>query len=263
MSTKMTCAMIVVAAVSTMAHADAVYSNIPSTLAGNYPSIGYQATSTQEFGDRVSLGGTNRLLQSATVTMSSWAHSEDYGNAVSYTHPLTLNIYAAGSGNTPGALLASVTKVATIPYRPTGWGYNGIAFNVSFDFSSLATTLPNDIAFGLAFNTETHGYSPIGSGGPFNSLNFAVNTASGGGVTVGSNPDLDDVLWNSSYGGFYDDGGAAGVNTFRRDTAWTGYTPMIEFNAISAVPLPSAALAGGSTLALGGVVALRRRRQVG
>ena len=239
--------------VAAAAQAAPIYSNIPGTLAGNYASLGYQATSTSEFGDRINFGGSDRLLQSATVTMSSWARSEDFGNAVSFTHPLTLNVYDAGSGATPGALLGTVTQTFTIPYRPTGWGFNGIAFNATFDFSSLNLTLPESIVYGLAYNTQSYGSAPIGADGPYNSLNFALNDAVGGGITVGSNDNLDDTIWNTSFAGFYTDGGAGGVGIFRADTNWTPYVPMIEFNAI---PTPGAL----ALLGLGGLAAARRRR---
>jgi len=248
-----TLSVLALAASASTALAAPIYSNIPGTLAGNYPSLGYQATSTSEFGDRVNFGGSDRLLQSATVTMSSWAKSEDFNNAASFNHPLTLNIYGAGVGATPGALLGTVTQTFVIPFRPTGWAFNGIAFNATFDFSSLNLSLPESISYGLAYNTQTHGTSPIGINGPYNSLNFALNTAPAGGITIGSNDNLDDTLWNTSFAGFYTDGGAGGVGTFRIDTDWTGFTPMIEFNAI---PTPGAA----SLLAIGGLLAARRRR---
>ncbi|HZW06841.1 MAG TPA: hypothetical protein VFF65_06930 [Phycisphaerales bacterium] len=238
-----------------------IYSNIPAVLAGNYPSQPFQAQQTFEFGDRVNFGGSDRQLQSATVTMSSWARSEDYGNATSFTHPLTLNIYAAGSGGSPGALLGSVTQVQTILFRPTVWNnpdtgnpYGGIACNVTFDLSGLNLIAPNSIVWGIEYNTQTYGDNPMGSDGPWNSLNVALNTAAGGGVTAGSNDDLDAVMWNTATAGWYADGGAGGVGTFRQDTGWTGYTPMIEF---SAVPTPASA----ALLGLGGLTALRRRRR--
>lgn len=215
------------------AMADPIYDNIPAPLAGNYPSIGYQARSTAEFGDRITFAGTNRNLTSVTVTMSSWAKSEDYGNAVSFTHPLTMNIYAEGVGNLPGALLGSVTQTFTIPYRPTGWGFNGIAANVTFDFTALNLTLPDSVVYGLAYNTQSYGATPIGVPGPYNSLNFAVNSAPMGGITVGSNVDLDDVFQNSTWTGAYTDGGAGGLGVFRQDTDWTPYVPMARFNTDS------------------------------
>lgn len=238
------------------ASADVIYSNIPSTLPDNYPSLGYQATSTQEFGDRINFAGTARDLQTVTATMSSWAKQEDYDptdTVTSYTKDITMNIYNAGTGATPGSLIASVTQTFVIPYRPTGWSANGIAFNINFDFSSLNVTLPDSVVFGLAFDTQTHGYNPTGVSGPSDSLNFALNDGPGGGITTGSNDNLDDTFWNTSYGPFYADGGAGGVNTFRQDTGWTGYTPMVEFNAI---PAPSSL----ALIGFGGLFASRRRR---
>lgn len=244
------------------AFAGVVYSNIPTTLAGNYPSQPYQAQQTSEFGDRITLGGADRGLNSITLTLSSWADAAyyGYGSATSFNQDLTLNVYDAGSGLNHGALLGTVTQNFAILFRPTVWNnpttgapYGGIAQNVTFDFSSLNLMLPNSIVVGLAFNTQSYGVSPTGVEGPYNSLNFALNTASGGGITVGSNNDLDDVMWNTLTAGWYADGGAGGVGTFRQDTAWTGYAPMIEVNT---VPLPSAAYMGVGML---GLLALGRR----
>jgi hypothetical protein len=39
-------------------------------------------------------------------------------------------------------------------------------------------------------------------------------------VTVGSDANTDAVFWNTSYAGFYADGGASAVGTFREDTNW-------------------------------------------
>lgn len=246
-----------VAAFSMSARADTIYSNIPSTLDANYSSLGYEATSTSEFGDRVTFAGVARHLDSATFTLSSWARSEDFGGATSYQDALTLNLYAAGTGSTPGALLGSVTQTFDILYRPTGYSANGIAFNVTFDLSSLDLNAPDSIVYGLAFNTQNYGANPTGTDGPYDSLNFALNEAAGGGVTVGTNNNLDDTFWNTSYAGFYTDGGASGVGTFREDTGWTGYTPMAQFDASVAVPLPTAASMSGA-LVMGTL--LRRRR---
>ena len=39
--------------------------------------------------------------------------------------------------------------------------YNGFAFNITFDMSSLNLTLPNDIIVGVAYNTQTYGARPL------------------------------------------------------------------------------------------------------
>ena len=248
---------LLLAGLAGQAFAGTVYSNIPAVLDHNYPSLGYQATQTDEFGDRINLAGTDRGLTSITVTLSSWARSEDYGFATSFSHDLTLNVYDAGSGLLPGALLGTITQNFSILYRPVGWDRNGIAQNVTFDFTSLGLVLPNSIVVGLAYNTQTYGANPIGSDGPYNSLNFAVNDAVGGGITVGSNDDLDDVMWDTATAGWYADGGAGGVGIFRRDTNWTGYAPMIQVETV-AVPLPTSALMGFGLL---GLAAFIRRRK--
>lgn len=207
-------------------------------------SLGFQATQTAEFGDYVNLAGTARKLNKVTVTMSDWALYSDYtsdarysGNSVKWTHPITINVYAAVPGtplNTVGPLLGTVTKNVTIPWRPaadptcangTAWRagdglcYNGISFNAKFDMSSLHVTLPDDVIVGVAFNTNTWGYNPIGLPGPYESLNVGVE----GSATVGTDVSTNNVFWNTSTAAWYTDGGLGGVGIFREDTNWIPY----------------------------------------
>lgn len=212
------------------------YNRIPNPLPPNYPSLGFQATSTAEFGDLVTLAGTARRGGSVTVAMSDWAKHSDYPlmDAAGYTHPITLNIYAVNSGAL-GALLRTVTQTFTIPWRPeadptcgngTAWRasdgqcYNGYAFTITFDLMGVPLTLPNDIIVGIAYNTNTWGYSPIGQSGPYESLNVG---AVGGSPSAGTDVDPDAVFWNTAFAGFYADGGPGG--TFRTDTHWTDNAP--------------------------------------
>jgi hypothetical protein len=74
-------------------------------------------------------------------------------------------------------------------------------------------TLPNDVIVGVAYNTADYGASPIGSPGPNNSLNVGV--PNGQTASVGTDDNADNVFWNTSFAGFYADGGAAGVGIFR------------------------------------------------
>ena len=97
--------------------------------------------------------------------------------------------------------------------------YNGYAFNATFDMSSLNVTLPNDVIVGIAYNTGDYGSAPIGVAGPYNSLNVGIPT--GQAASVGTDDSADKVFWNTSYAGFYADGGASGIGTFRQDTNWT------------------------------------------
>jgi hypothetical protein len=223
----------------------AIYDSSPSPLPPNVVSLGYQATATAEFGDRVTFAGTNRRLTSVTVTMSDWAKHSDYPSlpAAGYTHPITLNLYNAGTGSNPGSLIASVTQNFLIPWRPeadptcatpSAWRapdnlcYSGLAFDITFD---LNQTVPDSIVYGIAYDTNTWGYDPIGAHGPYESLNVGLTPA----ATTGTNDDPDDVFWNTAHAGFYTDGGAAGVGIFRRDTGWAGLVPAAKFVASAAV----------------------------
>lgn len=207
-----------------------VYDATPSPLPGNVASVGFEATSTSEFGDFVHLSSTSidRRLNTVTVTMSDWAHFADYatdsrysGNNATWSHPITLNVYSShlGDNGTPDTLLATKTQPVTIPWRPEGYAFNGIAFNATFDLSSLGVTLPNDVIVGVAYNTANYGTAPIGTPGPYNSLNVGVPT--GQTASVGTDDNPDNVFWNTSFAGFYADGGLAGVGIFRQDTNWT------------------------------------------
>lgn len=266
--TALRCAMAAGLATGAMtAQATLIYSDLPAVLPGNLPSLGYQATSTSEFGDHVQFAAGPRRLDTATVTMSNWALASTYAsNTAGYYHDLTLNIYQYSGTAVAGPLLASVTQNTFVPWRPeadptcpggTAWRdasgtcYNGLAFNVQFDFAALGLDLPDDIVFGLAYNTQSYGVNPIGADGPYNSLNFGLVS---GPPSVGTDVDSDAVFWNTSYQPFLTTG-IAGV--FGTDTAWSGYVPAISFDAI-AVPEPaSLALAG---FALAGLWASRRRR---
>ena len=215
-----------------------VYDATPNPLPPNVASLGFQATSTSEFGDYVHLAGTDRVLKTVTVTMSDWALNSDYPSlpATGWSHPITVNVYESnlGTNGVPDTLLASRTENVTIPWRPaadptcpggTAWRatdgncYNGIAFNITFDLSSSNVTLPDDVIVGIAYNTQSYGSAPIGAPGPYNSLNVGVPT--GQTASVGSDDNSDNVFWNTSHAPFYTDGGVAGVGIFRQDTNWS------------------------------------------
>jgi MYXO-CTERM domain-containing protein len=262
-----------VTACNAAAFAEVIFNSIPGTLNPNYTSIGYQAQKVREFGDRISFGGSARQLSSASVTMSMHGSYADYniggslyGNGAyagaGYTQSFTFNIYNAGTGSTPGALLGTVTQDKYIQYRPDNWASaNGIAQTISFDLAGLAITLPESIVWGLAFNTQSYGSTPTGTVGPYNMLNVCFNQSSAwapadGGVTIGST-DLLTKFINSTNPAQY--GSLGTVGTFSlAETGTTGSgkalnAPMVSF---SAVPAPGAlALLGVAGLAGG-----RRRR---
>jgi hypothetical protein len=219
-----------------------VYNAVPSPLPPNVPSLGFEATQTSQFGDYIHLGGTNRVLNTVTVTMSDWALYSDYatnaayaGNSATWSYPITLNVYSnhLGANGAPDTLLATTTETTTIPWRPAadptcspaaayrasdGQCYSGIAFNATFDLSSLNVTLPSDVIVGVAYNTADYGATPTHTPGPYNSLNVGV--PDGQIPTVGTDDNANNVFWNTSNGGSYADGGTAGVGIFRQDTNW-------------------------------------------
>ena len=238
-----------------------VYDNTPNHLPGNVASLGYEATSTSEFGSQVKLAGNARNNPSVDVVMSSWACKSgtwNAGNCITnpgstFKHPVTLNLYEVGANNTVGDLIGSETRTFTMPYRPTvddgtncsgadagkWWDgtncNNGKAFTISFDFSDV--TLPDQLIAAVAYNTSDYGEHPMGhatacyttaQGCYYDSLNVGLNPS----PSVGSSqPSNDNAYLNSTFGGSYADGGTDGTGTLRLDSGWTGYLPAIQITA--------------------------------
>jgi hypothetical protein len=205
----------------------------------------------------------NRALSRVTVTLSSWAGQAGSwftANCVTtpgatFSVPITFNIYNAAPNGSAGSLIATQTQTFDVPYRPstdsvncTGgrWFdkkqgcFNGLASNVTFDFSSQNVQLPDNVVYGIAYNTSHFGPNPIGqsvacytsSGGcPYDSLNIALAPQ----VSVGSKPFPDTVVQNTLVAAFYCDGGAGGVGTMRLDSptnaCWGGFVPAVQFTA--------------------------------
>jgi hypothetical protein len=71
----------------------------------------------------------------------------------------------------------------------------------------MGITLPNQIIYGVAYNTQSFGAVPLEVGGPYISLNVGLNNSGGpapfGPPSVGSNPGDPDVAYqNFNSGGF-------------------------------------------------------------
>lgn len=236
----------ILAANPTFAASEIVYDALPSVSPDtSYPSQAFQAQQTFEFGDFIHLDGTNRILDKVTVTMVTWAKFADYSsnplymnNAVSWTHPITLNIYSStlDANGVPSQLLGTVTQNITIPWRPAaseacgaglqwmdglGRCNNGYAFNAAFDMSSLGVVLPDDIIVSVAYNTQSYGEVPMVVTGPYNSLNVAVPANQA--VAIGSDDSSSEVFWNTITAAWYTDAGAAGSGILRKDTNWAPY----------------------------------------
>lgn len=231
-----------------------IYNDVPMPMPGNMVSVAFEATSTSEFGSQVEFAGTLRKNPTVKVTMSSWACQNHLSGAACQTEkgatfawPITLNIYAVGSGNAPGALVASTTQTFDIPFRPSaskkcsltpegvvGWGahcYSGKTHTITFA-SLTGVTLPAKAIISVAYNTSDYGYAPT-HGPDFgqNSLNLALREPAEAGTLIGSNPIPADAYVNSSWSGAYCNG-AEGTGTFRLDSGcWAGYQPAIMVKA--------------------------------
>lgn len=227
----------VVAASPAAAAPAVVFDSIPDPLPPAYPSLGFQATSTNEFGDLIQLGGGNRVISEVTVGLTNWAceNWETGANPCvttpgsSFDHPITLNLYEVDrSGATPeaGDLIMSVTEEKTIPYRPsanadecgdnrwysevTATCYNG--FNTTVTFDGLDAIVGNEVIVGIAYNTQTRGYAPIGTAGPYNSLNVSLV---GAAPAIGTVADRERMFWATTFSG--------GSGQFVASTGWSSY----------------------------------------
>ncbi len=258
------CAAALLAAGGALAAGTPVYDSVPAPVPGNVPSQAFQATQTSEFGDQVTLAGTNRLVTTVDVLLSSWGcesgawFSSDCVTApgATFTHPITVNLYNVGSGGAVGSLIATQTVTATIPYRPSAdvacsggrWSdgttcFSGKAAVVSVDFTSQAVTLPDTVIVGVAYNTSGFGASPLGyaqpcnatpQGCPYDSLNVGLNTTST--PSVGTDADPDSAYLDSETAGQYCDAGIGGTSSFRLDAGcWSGYVPALRINAATAL----------------------------
>jgi len=248
-----------------------MFDSIASPLPGNVSSVGYEATSTAEFGLGIVFApGTPRVASSVTVIMSSWGCVSGHWfvsmppapcvtpAGATFTHPLTVHVYAVGAGNTVGALLESRTQTFTMPFRPsadavkctgadagkwfdpvTGTCKNGLAFPVTFDLPGVP--LPNQVIVTVAYNTTHYGAAPLGQGTacflagnncPYDSLNVSAETS---GPAVGTFLDPNSAYLSSTWGGAYCDQGMGGTGTLRLDSAggkcWTGFMPQIRVNS--------------------------------
>lgn len=242
-----------------------VFDSISNPVPPNVPSQGFQCCATSEFGDQIQLAGAPRVGGYVTVLMSDWAKHSDYPamNSGGFIHPITLNVYADVLSARNHVPMLSVTQSFLIPWRPPtdttcnddAWRspidhncYHGFAFTITFDLRSAGpggTTvqLPDTLIYGVAYNTNSWGYHPLFAAGPYESLNVGLNAVSG--PTVGTDVNPDGVFWNTAYGPFYADGGAAGINVFRQDTNWTGYVPAVRFQTYAFATTAEACKNGG------------------
>ena len=119
-----------------------VFNSLPAQLPGNVPSVGFEATQTDAFGDQIRLAPGGKKLKKVTVAMSSWACETGTWTAdcettqgATFDESIKLTLYRANNAdpNLPGAVIASRKRTFAIPFRP------------SADPANCARTRPNGI----------------------------------------------------------------------------------------------------------------------
>jgi hypothetical protein len=233
----------VVAVVSTSAmaggtKASLIYnSTVPNGPPANVPSIGPEAYAFNQLGNGVTFAGSARHLTSVTVGLSSWAcssgawYSGDCStpSGATFRQAITFNVY-----DSTGTVLASSTQTFSIPYRPSAspkctgedagkWYspslktcFNGFYNEVTFNFSGV--TLPNQVVYGIEYNTRDYGPTSTGVAGPSDSLNIALVNEPGD-VTAGADT-TPGTLWEEHSG-----------SSFASTTEWATYVPAVQFKA--------------------------------
>jgi hypothetical protein len=276
------------------ANSPVLYNSIVTPLPGNVVSQSFEATGTSEFGNAITLA-TPGSLSNVVVTMSSWGcQTGNWNNDTcattpgsTFSTPITLNIYSPGANGAVGALIATDTQSFAIPYRPSAdnthctsaagtlgeWYdateaacHNGLAVNITFDFSSQHPALPSSLIYGIQYNTSDYGPVPYGhatacaattAGCGYDSLNVGLSSDATA-VTAGSDANPGKLYMNNKFGYEYCDNGAAGAGTFRLDSpgqdpnncaagsqgGWSingtsapYYVPAVQFNSPSATTL--------------------------
>lgn len=193
------------------------YNNIsPETRIDNTPSLGYAATGTTEFGSQIAFGREGGVASpDVEVLMSVWTcQAGEWSSgcvtvnpAATFPAALTLKVYAVGSENAVGALLATQTHTFNLHYRPSanttvppcpsatqfkasdGHCQNGSPQPVVF--SGITGVLPHRVIVSVKFTPSNT------AGDPLNSLNVGVE----GPASVGSNPleAREGIYWDSAW----------------------------------------------------------------
>lgn len=241
---------------------EAIYSNLPATLPGNFASVGNEAYSNAELGGQLEFAGSARRNPKITIAMSSWAcqsghwYSQDCvtGPGARFAWPITVNLYEVGPEGSVGAKLASGSKTFKMPYRPSAstkctganagkWYhektcFNGKAFKIALTLT--ATKLPAKAIVGVSYDTTHNGPNPAGEAAPcfassagcfYDSLNVALIEPAEGPPSVGTDP-TDAVYVNTTYSAETCESGTLGVFAPAKCTEfWEGDQPGFAVSA--------------------------------
>ena len=242
------------------ASAEVVYSNIPTTLEGNYASIGPEAYAYHEFGGQVELAGTARNKPMVEVVMSTWGCQYGSWNVKGtcetpqpkkkFRWPLTLNVYEVGEKNAVGEKIGTVTKTFGMPYRPSddtahcpsgeqwyqpssGECFHGMAFTLKFPAIKVLR-LPKRVIFRISYSTSHYGPTPQGkatacytksAGCYYDSLNVGLEEAGENLLSLGADPAEPYVQSTSSE---MTCGNTALETSFGETECLAGYQPLLR-----------------------------------
>jgi len=227
----------------------ASYNNIPAQLSLSYVSVSAASQTTAGMGDVVNSATTGGYVDYVETVLVSWAKPGDWpawsqADSKGFAHPVTVAFYqptAGAGGSYSFTLIGTSTSWVHVPWRPAvtesgaPYPYNGIAFKAVIPFHT-AVALPQQYAYLISFNTQSSGFQPVGTPGPYNVLNFALsdNLAS-----VGSDPNRDAVMWVQLPKWYYPASnwqafGSPMVRVAMRDSAepaaWTNGSPVASGN---------------------------------
>jgi hypothetical protein len=255
-------AMVTLSTQTVSAAAEAIFDYIPSPLPDNVASYSYESSGVAEAGDGISFSTNGpQTLDNAKVVVSSWACQTGTGwaavNAVpcvtepgsTFEQEITLKIY---DPNDDMSVVATRTRTFDIPFRPSsspncddtvnghGWGddcFLGFAHIITFDLTGVVA--PDEIVYGVAWNTSDYGYFPIGDGAACAAVQYAgcpydllnLGTEGTAPADVGTDQSPEGAFQYSVLAGAYCDGGTGGVAEFRFDDGcWGGFNPLVRFS---------------------------------
>jgi Ca2+-binding RTX toxin-like protein len=215
-----------------------------------------------EVGDGIEFSTNgNQTLDNAKVLVSSWACENGTGWAetnvvpctttpgTTFSMPITLNLY---DPNNEMSLIDTTTQTFNIPFRPSasencddtvnghGWGEDcvlGLAHVITFDETGVV--VPDEIVYGVAWNTSDYGYDPIGDGAACAAVQYAgcdydlLNLGTDGNAPpfVGTDLSPNGAFQYSVFPSAYCDGGEGGSSVFRFDNGcWDGFNPQVQFS---------------------------------
>jgi hypothetical protein len=181
-------------------------------------SLCFYCISNNELGQRITLAGGGGAFSDVTVDMANF-------NATAGSTSITFTVYAAGTGNLPGAPLGHVTQSVAFPAGPDG-GYGsayctnvrisdansacGIAnFTTTFDFSSQSLTLPGTVVWGMTYNDPQN----LVNGGLNIQLSSDAAVGGQGQPSIGSETDANSMFADTNGAGNGATGGTGGEVT--------------------------------------------------